>query len=69
MFPRANRKALLAAIAKAYGGRTEKSVDQLKSKWKKYAEVWLARLDSNVEYSGLTRREMLERELSRLNEN
>jgi hypothetical protein len=66
--PGANRKALLAEIAKAHGGRTDKSVDHLKSEWKKYTEAWLARLDSNVEYAGLTRREMLERELSRLNE-
>ena len=65
LFPDANRKATLAATAKAHGA-TDKSVDQLKSEWKKYAEAWLARLDSNVEYTGLTRQQMLERELRHL---
>lgn len=66
LFPRANRKATLAATAEAHGA-TDKSVDALKSQWRKYTETWLARIDSNVEYAGLTRGEMLERELSSLN--
>jgi hypothetical protein len=65
LFPDANRKATLAATGQAHGA-TDKSVDQLKSEWKKYVEVWLARLDSNIEYTGLARQEMLERELRSL---
>ena len=56
-------------VAKLYGYKTEQTVSNVASKYRSAVLGSLSRLDQNVEYDGLTRRQMLERELQLHEEN
>jgi hypothetical protein len=66
LFPKEWKKSR-GEVAALYGV-TDPMVSSRATKHKKYVQAWLARMPSNLEYEGLSRDEMLKRELASIEE-